>query len=286
MERHGALGDGGKWICGLSRLAEKPDCIVYSFGAFFLVLCTVNYNPFLVFLGINHESSFEAEVLSNTRHCQIWGYDFSVNSFGPEISNSLRHRAHFHAYGLSGQDKHGPDDNPPMYTLESLMKMNGNFCPNHFRIDKPQLWQILQFTGHTHIDLLKIDIEGWEFETMTDFLKPYVDSGKPLPFGQLSMEIHLWDKSFESFLGWWEMLEAAGLRPFATEPNLVYLNYNKKKGTPDLAEVRPVLLIQGNVGKLILNLTRSTLSLMSKMIMSLSRTRHPPNVNPFEFCYL
>ena len=72
---------------------------------------------------------------------------------------------------------------------------------------------------------------------MTDVLKPYVDSGKPLPFGQLSMEIHLWDKSFESFLGWWEMLEAAGLRPFATEPNLVYLNYNKK-GTPDLAEVR------------------------------------------------
>ena len=73
---------------------------------------------------------------------------------------------------------------------------------------------------------------------MTDFLKPYIASGKPLPFGQLSMEIHLWDKSFEFFLGWWEMLEAAGLRPFATEPNLVYLIYNKK-GTPDLAEVRP-----------------------------------------------
>jgi hypothetical protein len=51
------------------------------------------------------------------------------------------------------------------------------------------------------------------------------------------MEIHLWDKSFESFLGWWEMLEEAGLRPFWTEPNLVYLIYNKK-GTPDLAEVR------------------------------------------------
>jgi hypothetical protein len=50
------------------------------------------------------------------------------------------------------------------------------------------------------------------------------------------MEIHLWDKSFESFLHWWELLEEAGLRPFWTEPNLVYLIYNKK-GTPDLAEV-------------------------------------------------
>ena len=32
VERHGALGDGGKWVCGLSRVAKKPDCIVYSFG--------------------------------------------------------------------------------------------------------------------------------------------------------------------------------------------------------------------------------------------------------------
>ena len=124
MERHGALGDGGKWICGLSRLTEKPDCIVYSFGAFLVYALSISI-PFIFTLGINHESSFEAEVLSNTRHCQIWGYDFSVNSFGPEIPNSLTYRAHFYAYGLSGQDKHGPKDNPPMYTLESLMRMNG-----------------------------------------------------------------------------------------------------------------------------------------------------------------
>jgi len=93
----------------------------------------------------------------------------------------------------------------------------------------------MKMNGHTHIDILKIDIEGWEFETMENLLRPYIKSGKPLPFGQLSMEIHLWDKSFESFLGWWEVLEEAGLRPFWTEPNLVYQIYNKK-GTPDLAE--------------------------------------------------
>ncbi|PPQ97058.1 hypothetical protein CVT26_001281, partial [Gymnopilus dilepis] len=88
---------------------------------------------------------------------------------------------------------------------------------------------------HKHIDILKIDIEGWEFETLTTLIKPYIASGKPLPFSQLQLEIHIWNKSFEEFLGWWEMLEGAGLRPFWTEPNLVYLNYNKQ-GTPDLAE--------------------------------------------------
>ncbi|KAF5339969.1 hypothetical protein D9611_012433 [Ephemerocybe angulata] len=195
IERHGALGDGGKWVCGLSRVQDKPDCIVYSFG-------------------INLESSFEAEILKYTKHCQIWGYDFSVKSFGPEIPSNQLHRTHFHAYGLGGEDKHGPNDSPPMYTLETLMREN----------------------GHTHIDLLKIDIEGWEFDTLTTLIKPYATSGLPLPFGQLQLEIHIWDKTFAQYLTWWETLEAAGLRPFWTEPNLVYQNYNKKKGTADLAE--------------------------------------------------
>ncbi|KAJ2934975.1 hypothetical protein H1R20_g2123, partial [Candolleomyces eurysporus] len=192
IERLGALGDGGKWVCGLSRLKDKPDCVVYSFG-------------------INYESSFEAEILKNTKHCQIWGYDFSVKSFGPEIPSNLQARTHFNAYALGGEDNHGPEDDPPMYTLETLMKMN----------------------GHDHIDILKIDIEGWEFETLTTLIKPYINSGLPLPFGQLQLEIHIWKKSFAQFLSWWEMLEAAGLRPFWTEPNLVYQNYNTK---PELAE--------------------------------------------------
>jgi hypothetical protein len=77
--------------------------------------------------GINLESSFEAEILASTDHCEIWGYDFSVNSFGPEIPRAQASRAHFHPYGLAGTDKHGPDDDPKMYTLESLMKINGVF---------------------------------------------------------------------------------------------------------------------------------------------------------------
>ena len=57
-----------------------------------------------------------------------------------------------------------------------------------------------------------------------------------MPFGQLQLEVHVWGKKFDEFLSWWEKLEAAGLRPFWTEPNLVYQNYNKQ-GNSDLAEV-------------------------------------------------
>jgi len=113
---------------------------------------------------------------------------------------------------------------------------------------------------HSHIDVVKVDLEGWEFEVLPQILQPYIASGEPLPFGQLLIEVHTWDKKFEDFLTWWEQLEAAGLRPFMTEAritcnmshllrslmftpqvNLVYQNYNKGKPT-DLAEVcLPVL---------------------------------------------
>ncbi|KAF5362615.1 hypothetical protein D9758_009609 [Tetrapyrgos nigripes] len=207
LRRVGALGDGGKWVCGLSRVEDKPDCVVYS-------------------VGINHESSFEAELLSSTSNCEVWGYDFSVSSFGPQIPSSLAHRAHFFPYGLAGSDSipsAGDTDGHPMYTLQSLMRMN----------------------SHSHIDILKVDIESWEFETLTTLLKSYLDAGKPLPFGQLQLEIHLWDKTFEQFLGWWEMLEEAGLRPFMTEPNLVYANYNRESSA-QLAELNRLGAVPGS----------------------------------------
>ncbi|EPQ57149.1 hypothetical protein GLOTRDRAFT_58317 [Gloeophyllum trabeum ATCC 11539] len=195
-ERVGTLGDGGKWVCGLERIARKPKCVIYSFG-------------------VNGESSFEATLLQRAPGCEVWGYDFSVNSFGPEITEvpSLNARSHFYPYALGSYD--APESNPPYYTLQSLMKKN----------------------GHDFIDILKVDIEGAEFESLTSFLNAHsVTEG--LPIGQLQLEIHARDSKygeFKNFLKWWESLERFGLRPFWTEPNLVYVNLIRGV-RPDLVE--------------------------------------------------
>jgi len=194
VERLGALGDGGKWVCGISRLATKENCVIYSFG-------------------INYESSFESALLSRTHGCQVWGYDFSVKSFGPEIPRTQAYRTHFYPYGLAGWDAHEKEHETKFYTLQSLMAVN----------------------NHTFIDILKIDIEGWEFDALDAIVREYKSRGQPLPFGQLQLEVHVWDKKFPDFLKWWEALEELGLRPFWTEANLVYQNYNRK-GSADLAE--------------------------------------------------
>jgi hypothetical protein len=92
--------------------------------------------------------------------------------------------------------------------------------------------------GHTFIDFLKIDIEGGEFDALTAFLDQRARDGLDLPIGRLQIEIHAREghERFDYFARWWESLEAAGLRPFWTEPNMVYVNFVRGV-RPELAEV-------------------------------------------------
>jgi hypothetical protein len=169
----------------VDRVAKQDKCVIYSFG-------------------VNGESSFEQTLLQRAPGCEAWGYDYSVDGWGPEVNNDpeLKRRAHFEPWALDGSDSHGENDNPKRWTLDSLMKHN----------------------GHTFIDILKIDIEGGEFDALTPFITSHAQGD--LPVGQLQLEIHAWNgrERFDYFVNWWESLEAAGLRPFWTEPNLVYLN--------------------------------------------------------------
>lgn len=82
MERIGTLGDGGKWVCGLERLEDKKDCIIYSVGALFLIysIFSIEMNIPSISAGVNGESSFEATLLQRAPGCQVYGYDFSVKS--------------------------------------------------------------------------------------------------------------------------------------------------------------------------------------------------------------
>ncbi|EKM54909.1 uncharacterized protein PHACADRAFT_147193 [Phanerochaete carnosa HHB-10118-sp] len=198
VDRLGALGDGGKWVCGIDAIAQqRHPCIVYSFG-------------------INHDSSWEAALLQRAPHCEVWGYDFSVTMFGPVVQNNpvLAPKTHFFPYKLGMHDN--PHHSPPEYTVQGLMHQN----------------------GHEFIDVLKIDVEGSEFDGLAAFLKPFIGpDAPPLPIGQLEIEIHAWGDlgSFGYFYSWWSLFERAGLRPFWTEPNIVHVSHLQAR--PDVVEV-------------------------------------------------
>ncbi len=159
--------------------------------------------------------------------------------FGPEIEKSshLKARSHFFPFALGGHNAHGPEDSRKYYTLDALMQLNGGYISSPSFCSRPH-----GNAGHTFIDVLKIDIEGAEFDTLTKFLEVHKPASPfastTLPFGQLQIELHAWDDyaKFDFFYGWWTALEDAGLRPFWTEANLVYVNY-AEGAKPKLAEV-------------------------------------------------
>jgi len=64
VERVGTLGDGGKWVCGLDRVAKQKHCVIYSFG-------------------VNGQSSFERDLLRRAPGCEAWGYDLALTAGDP-----------------------------------------------------------------------------------------------------------------------------------------------------------------------------------------------------------
>ena len=95
-------------------------------------------------VGIDWDSSWEAEILSRTEHCEIWGFDYAQEGFGPDV-RSLQHRTHFKQLQLGPRDSHGPDDDPKVYTLQSVMLENGKFFrPSVVLLIRAKLMVVLQ----------------------------------------------------------------------------------------------------------------------------------------------
>ncbi|KAG0258263.1 hypothetical protein DFQ27_004737 [Actinomortierella ambigua] len=108
-------------------------------------------------------------------NCEIWGFDASLSQLGERRETKVDTR------GIVWQ------------TLQMIM----------------------QRLGHTWIDILKVDIEGFEFETFHSLM----DSNDILPFSQLQIELHVRDIAFHTFLEFWRRWEDKGLRPFWAEVN-------------------------------------------------------------------
>ncbi|KAF4993972.1 hypothetical protein FGRMN_6103 [Fusarium graminum] len=202
LERVGKLGDGGKIVCGMTRYEkESPGPSATSNPARELIVYS---------FGVDDDSSFEAELLQRT-NARIWGYDSHVKSWAKQIAEYQYPRATFKKamIGKISDSK----AYPPVLTIQDIMKMN----------------------GHSYVDLVKMDIEGAEFETLTSLIDSIVSLEKEtgnstLPFGQLLIEFHLMTippegvtlpKNLKSWLKWWSSLEAMGLRPVSNEHNWI-----------------------------------------------------------------
>ncbi|KAG8626037.1 hypothetical protein KVT40_006438 [Elsinoe batatas] len=188
LERVGRPGDGGKWVCGMSRYQDM-------------------FPPLPSTADIqSDDSSFEAALLGRT-NAEIWGWDFSVDGWAGEIHGDAEGRAHFEKTKLGPKTDRGAK--PEVWTIADLMARNGHDFVDVMKIDvEGEEWEALG---------------AW-----MDSLPAGKGGEEVLPVGQMLIEFHLLDdgspptpRSLQELLKWWERLEGMGMRPVYNEHNWI-----------------------------------------------------------------
>lgn len=254
MRRIGNIGDGGKFVCGLSHLENinrdvikevpgaVPKCVIYSYG-------------------ISIDSVFELNV-ENITKCEIHAFDPTIGNLPPVLRPNVfnlgtnkwerkeKLNITFHKVALSVSS--GPTSSFS-YTetlLDSMVRLN-----------------------HSFIDILKVDVEGSEWVVFEHLLKvlgmqnyrkslrvkatlsgigkgksttstykspsstQIADAELTLPFGQLLIELHY--HSMESMDNFFRGMRAAGFFIFSREVNLLPTMFGHKPFAAEYSFINP-----------------------------------------------
>lgn len=177
----GTFDDGHKWVCGLHAIRGAP--VIFSFGSF-------------------GQQDFELDLLRLRPDAKVFIFEIM-----PERVPKMRDpRVSYHAVGLGGYPGTDKLINKENQVKGAVMR---------------SLADLMLTCNVTHIDVLKMDIEGFEFS----WLKHEARGTVPL-IGQLLVEVHMKrSKSLfrptiaEDAVFFVEQLEQLGLRLFSSEPN-------------------------------------------------------------------
>ena len=170
--RIGSSGDGGWWTCDLATIAAQSStpCVVYSFG-------------------LRDNFSFDHDI-SQKHSCTVHGFDPS-SSVDQSAYEKPVPDVFFHGYGVGkASGEYGPGEVPFRWPGIDFLRAS-NTQPWTLR----SFPSILKSLGHAHVHVVKIDIEGGEWDVLPDIAAASWD--------ELYMEVHFppWQYQFEDIRG-------------------------------------------------------------------------------------
>lgn len=169
--RAGDEGDGGWWLCGVDS-AMGNDCVVYSFG-------------------IRDNFSFDHYVAE--RGCTVHGFDPSPAGLDSEAEYKSitpagmgQGKALYHPYGLGSDGTYEPGTVPFRWPGMGYLRDSNS---NQWTLKT--LPRIQTELKNDRITVLKVDIEGGEWDMMMDIIRADWD--------ELCMELHFYPGYFYVF---------------------------------------------------------------------------------------
>lgn len=176
----GSPTDGAKFLCADNL--PKGNCIVYS-------------------LGSRKDFSFEIDVVAKL-NCEVHTFDCTV---GDVSADELPRGVTFHPWCIGSEEALKP------FVSDLFDVPPGTLAQYH------TMSTIMRMLGHSYIDVLKMDIERFEFDVLKSLACPGC-------FGQANIEFHLQNSngmhsqavSYEEWNEVWNSVVCEnGLRPFS-----------------------------------------------------------------------
>lgn len=143
-------------------------------------------NSVIYSFGVGEDVSFDSELISRYK-LKVHAFDPSPRSIDWIARQELPEELCFYAYGLAAQDGTITFSEPAESNIHSL-KISAEEGENSglktHDLPVHRLPTIIQKLGHDRIDILKMDIEGAEYEVIEDILE------SPVPISQVLIEFH------------------------------------------------------------------------------------------------
>lgn len=196
-----------------------------TYGGFFLCPELLNENSIIYSFGIGEDISFDNAIITN-HNCHIFCFDPTPKSINWFKRQKLNEKFHFYEYGISGNngfvDFYLPKN--PDHVSGSTITQKNIDIKNKVSVEMKSLGNIINELGHKHIDVLKMDIEGSEYDVIADILNAKIS------ITQILIEFH--DRFFED--GYLkskqaiEMLKHSGYEIFAISDSFEEISFINK----------------------------------------------------------
>jgi FkbM family methyltransferase len=156
-----------------------------GYGGFFINPEKMNKNSIVYSFGIGEDISFDLMVIEK-HQCQVYGFDPTPKSIEWVSTQAIPKNFHFFNFGISSktgvQSFHLPKN--PNYVSGSLLSHNNVNTDHVITVHMKSLLDINKDLGHSYIDVLKMDIEGSEYEVIESIFS------SDISIGQILVEFH------------------------------------------------------------------------------------------------
>lgn len=175
------------------KIEVKSNHVWYgnTYGGFYLCPELLNENSIIYSFGIGEDISFDNAIIK-THNCNVFGFDPTPKSINWIKSQKINDKFHFYEFGISSKsgsiEFYLPKN--PEHVSGSIIAQKNIDIMKKVNVEMKSLKDITNELGHKHIDVLKMDIEGSEYDVIENILDSEIS------ITQILIEFH--DRFFEN----------------------------------------------------------------------------------------